>query len=69
MKTTEQHRSEFESFYTSTYIIRWGAYGIASKHLQKRHETTSEGVVEVYVSEHAALCWFIWLASALENDK
>lgn len=61
MKTVDQHREEFEEYYKSLFVIRRGAYGIASKHLEK-HEGS-------YISEHAQLSWNFWFRSALENDK
>ena len=61
MKSIQQHRHEFESYYQSLYVIRRGAYGIASKHLDQH-----DGV---YISEHALTAWTFWLAAALENCK
>lgn len=61
MKTVEQHREEFEEYYKSCFVIRRGAYGIASKHLDKH-----DGV---YISEHAFTAWVFWYESALRNDK
>lgn len=61
MKTVDQHREEFESFYKESFHIRNGAYGIASNHLTRN----SDG----YISNHAALCWMMWFKSALENEK
>lgn len=59
MKTIDQHREEFETFYRNTFKIRNGARGIASNHL----EIHNGG----YISDHASLCWLVWLNSASEN--
>ena len=61
MKSIEQHREEFESFYKAQFKIRHGARGVASNHLDFHKG--------VYISDHAALCWLVWLKSALENEK
>lgn len=61
MKTVEQHREEFEGFYQSLNVIRRGAYGISSKHLDR----DGDG----YISEHAQNAWTYWFQSALVNEK
>lgn len=61
MKTVDQHREEFETFYRNQFKIRNGARGVASNHLEMHND--------VYISDHAALCWVVWLNSALVNTK
>lgn len=61
MKSVDQHRKEFETFYRNQFKIRNGARGVASNHLEMHND--------FYISDHAALCWVVWLNSALENSK
>lgn len=61
MKSVDQHRKEFETFYRNQFKIRNGARGVASNHLEMHND--------LYISDHAALCWVVWLNSALENSK
>lgn len=62
MKPLDQHHEEFESFYKSVNVIRRGAYGISSKHLDRNNDGC-------YISEHARMAWVYWFQSALENEK
>lgn len=61
MKTVDQHREEFEKFYRDQFKIRHGARGKASNHLDMYNGA--------YISDHAAMCWVVWLNSAMENSK
>lgn len=51
--TIEQINEAFETFYKEEYIIRAGARGRASKHLEKH-----DGV---YISDHANECYKVWV--------
>jgi len=53
--THEEMTETFETFYTNTYNIRYGARGRASRHLEKY-----DGV---YISDHAAECFKVWCAA------
>lgn len=61
MKTIDEHREEFEAFYRTLNVIRRGAYGIASKHLDRHNGD--------YISEHAQMAWVYWFHSASVNEK
>lgn len=61
MKTVDEHREEFETYYKSLFVIRGSAYGVASKHLNM-HDGS-------YISEHAAMAWDFWFKSAMSNEK
>lgn len=48
-------RESFEEFYKETYVIRQGARGVASRHLERYKDE--------YISEHAAECYKVWCAA------